>query len=82
MGGGAITSLSRKQGMNTRSYIEAEVVVVPNDMKMVISQGTRLSSQREYPLSRYQKYHLAQDQWMQECWQVLLSSEHRILPCC
>ena len=26
MGDGAITSLSRKQGMNTRSYTEAEVV--------------------------------------------------------
>ena len=38
-----------------------------------------ISSQGEYPLSRQQKSHVAQDQWMQECWQVLLSSEDLIL---
>ena len=29
---------------------------------MIISQGTRISSQGEYPLSGQQKYHVAQDQ--------------------
>ena len=48
---------------------------------MIISQGTRISSQGEYPLSRQQKCHDSQDQWMQECWQALLSSEHPILLC-
>ena len=52
---------------------------LPNDMGMIISQGTRISSQEEYPLSGQQKCHVAQDQWMQECWQVLLSFEHLIL---
>ena len=49
---------------------------------MIISQGTRISSQGEYPLSGQQKCHVAQDQWMKECWQVLSSFEHPILLCC
>ena len=48
-------------------------------MDMIISQGARMSDQEEYPLSRQQKCHVAQDQWMQECWQVLSSPEHPIL---
>ena len=50
-------------------------------MDMTISQGTRISSPGEYPLSGQQKCHVAGDQWMQECWQALLSSEHLILLC-
>ena len=38
----------------------------PNDMDMIISQGIRISSQGEYPLSGQQKCHVAQDQQMQE----------------
>ena len=49
---------------------------------MIICQGTWISSQGEYSLSRQQKCHVAQDQWTQECWQVLSSSEHLILLCC
>ena len=49
---------------------------------MIISQGTRISSQGEYPLLRQQKCHIAQGQWMQECWQALLSSEYPILLHC
>ena len=48
---------------------------------MIISQGTRISSQGEYPLSGHQKCHVAQDQWMEECWKALSSSEHQILLC-
>ena len=59
MGNGAITILSRKQGMNTRSLTEAEVVHLPNDMEKIISQGTRISSQGEYSLSGQQKWHVA-----------------------
>ena len=51
----------------------------PQFYAMIISQGTRISSQGEYPLPRQQKCHVAQDQWTQECWQALLSSEHLIL---
>ena len=50
-------------------------------MDMIISQGTRISSQGDYPLSGQQKCHVAQDQWKQECWQVLSSFEHLILLC-
>ena len=54
MGDGAITSLSRKQGMNTRSY---DYFLRHKDI-----QSRRISSIRQ------QKCHVAQDQWMQECW--------------
>ena len=40
---------------------------------MIISQGTRISSQGEYPLSGQQKCHVVPDQQMKECWQALLS---------
>ena len=50
-------------------------------MDMIISRGARISSQGEYPLSGQQKCHVAQDQWKQEYWQVLLSFEHLILLC-
>ena len=46
---------------------------------MIISQGARIYHQREYLLSRQQKSHVAQDQQMQECWQVLSSPDHSIL---
>ena len=85
LGDGAITSLCRKQGMNSSVSAEAEVVatdnISPYDMDMIISQGKRISSQGEYPLSGQQKCHVAQDQWMQECWQALSSFEHLILLC-
>ena len=79
MADGAITSLSRKQGMNTRRFTEVEVVATDEIISQmiwtwIISQGTRISHQGEYPQSRQQKCHVAQDQWMQECWQALLSS--------
>ena len=48
---------------------------------MIISQGARISCQGEYPLSRQQKHHVAQDQQMQECWQALSLPEHLILLC-
>ena len=51
-------------------------------MDMIISQGARISHQGEYPLSGQQKHHVAQDQWMQEHWLVLLSPEHPILLRC
>ena len=48
---------------------------------MTISQGTRISHKGEYPLSQQQKHHVAQDQWTQECWQVLSSPKHPIVLC-
>ena len=35
-------------------------------MDTIISQGARISHRGEYPLSRQQKCHVVQDQWMQE----------------
>ena len=45
-------------------------------MDMIISQGVRISSQGEYPLSKQLKCHVAQDQWLQECCQALSSPKH------
>ena len=87
MGDGAITSLSRKLGMNTRSSTEAKVVATDEIISPMIWTQLFLKVQgypikREYPLSRQQKHHVDGDQQMQECWQALLSSEHPILLCC
>ena len=50
MGKGAITSLSRKQGMNTRGSTEVEIVaadeiISPNDEDTIVPHSTRISSQ-------------------------------------
>ena len=49
MGDGAITSLSRKQGMNTRSSTEAEVVAAHEIISLMIWTGLFLKAQG-YPV--------------------------------
>ena len=52
-GDGDITFLSRKQGMNTRSYTQVEVVAADEIVCPMISH------QGEYPLSRQQECNVA-----------------------
>ena len=60
MDDGAITSLSRKQGMNTRSSTEVEVVATYEIISPMLWTKLFLKAQRypvkeKYPLSRQQK---------------------------
>jgi hypothetical protein len=57
MGEGAITSISRKQGMNTRSSTEAEVVAADEVVgamfvDQVILASARIPCGRQHPVSR------------------------------
>ena len=84
IGDGAITSLSRKQGMSKRSSTKVEVVAADKIISPMIWTHIFLKAQG-YPVKENILYqdnkrgHVAQDQQMQECWQVLLSFEHLVL---
>ena len=83
MGGGAITSISHKQGMNACSSTEAEVVAAMKHGSQVVDQaiprGTRPSNGQKCPIPGQQECNAPGRKWLQECWKKIQTSQHEIL---
>ena len=81
MGKRAITSLSRKQGMNTRGSTEVEIVATDEIISPMMRTQLFLKAQgypvRKTSYTRTIKCYAPQD-WWQECRQVLPSSQYPI----
>jgi hypothetical protein len=79
-GKGAIMSISRKQGMNTRSSTEAELVAADEVTGTMLWTKLFLEAQG-YPVTRNTKRHHIREEWQEECKQAFSARKYTIVLC-
>jgi predicted peroxiredoxin len=85
MGNGAITSISCKQGMNTRSSTEAEVVAADEVVgamfwtKLFLQASARIPCGRQHPVSRQPQHNVNRGEWATVSWEEVKTFEHLLV---